>query len=110
MSASTTTDRYAKVIEVSKRVRWEIERDVIRGRHFDHGKAFLPAGLSEQIHAAALKAYRWQYIVSGVSEPRFQKVLFPMLTQAQGQRIQNALAQLTYAVPAPAEVAMPLAA
>ncbi len=43
---STTTERYARVIDVSKRVRWEIERDVIRGRHFDYGKTFLPAGLS----------------------------------------------------------------
>jgi hypothetical protein len=40
------TERYAKVIEVSKRVRWEIERDVIRGRGFDYGKTFLPTGLS----------------------------------------------------------------
>ena len=31
-SHTTPTERYAKVIEVSKRVRWEIERDVIRGR------------------------------------------------------------------------------
>jgi len=38
--------RYAKAIEVSKRVRWEIERDVIRGRRFDLDRAFLPAGLS----------------------------------------------------------------
>ena len=40
------TERYAKVIEVSKRVRWEIERDVIRGRGFDYDKTFLPTGLS----------------------------------------------------------------
>ena len=32
------TERYAKVIEVSKRVRWEIERDVIRGRRFDYAQ------------------------------------------------------------------------
>ena len=38
--------RYAKVIDVSKRVRWEIDRDLIRGRHFDYGKTFLPSGLS----------------------------------------------------------------
>jgi len=38
--------RYAKAIEVSKRVRWEIERDVIRGRRFELDRAFLPAGLS----------------------------------------------------------------
>jgi hypothetical protein len=43
---ATSTDRYAKVIEVSRRVRWEIERDVIRGRQFDHGKTFMPSGLS----------------------------------------------------------------
>src|SRR6478609_1869583 len=46
MSTPTNTERYAKVIEVSKRVRWEIERDVIRSRHFDYTKAFLPSGLS----------------------------------------------------------------
>ena len=39
--------RYAKAIEVSKRVRFEIERDVIRGRKFDFGKKFLPDGLSK---------------------------------------------------------------
>ena len=42
----STTNRYAKVIEISKRVRWEIERDVIRGRAFDFSKTFLPRGLS----------------------------------------------------------------
>ena len=39
--------RYAKCVEVSKRVRWDIERDVIRGRQFDFGKKFLPDGLSK---------------------------------------------------------------
>jgi len=28
-------ERYAKCIEVSKRVRWDIDNDVIRGREFD---------------------------------------------------------------------------
>jgi len=41
-----TTARYAKAIEVSKRIRWDIDRDVIRGREFDHSKKFLPDGLS----------------------------------------------------------------
>ena len=45
-SASATTERYARVIEISRRVRWEIERDVFRGRRFDYGKTFLPSGLS----------------------------------------------------------------
>jgi len=40
------TARYAQAIEASKRVRWDIERDVIRGRRFDFGRKFLPDGLS----------------------------------------------------------------
>jgi hypothetical protein len=41
-----TFDRYARCVEVSKRVRWEIDRDVFRGRQLDFGKKFLPDGLS----------------------------------------------------------------
>jgi len=41
------TERYAKVIEVSKRIRWDTDRDVIRGRNFDFAKKFLPDGLSK---------------------------------------------------------------
>jgi hypothetical protein len=43
----STTPRYAKCIEVSKRVRWDIDRDLIRGRTFDFSKKFLPDGLSK---------------------------------------------------------------
>jgi len=39
-----------------------------------------------------LKAYRWQYIVSGAQEPRFQQVLKALVTPAQMQRILHALA------------------
>jgi hypothetical protein len=38
--------RYAHCIEVSKRIRWEIERDVFKGRRFDFEREFLPSGLS----------------------------------------------------------------
>ena len=41
------TRRYAKCVEVSKRIRWDIDRDVIRGRIFDLSKPFLPDGLSK---------------------------------------------------------------
>lgn len=41
------TQRYAKCIEVSKRIRWDIDRDLIRGREFDFSKKFLPDGLSK---------------------------------------------------------------
>jgi hypothetical protein len=45
-AATLDTPRYAKTIEVSKRVRWDIDRDVIRDRHFDLDHTFLPDGLS----------------------------------------------------------------
>jgi hypothetical protein len=39
--------RYAKIVKVSKRIRWDIDRDVIRQREFDFTKKFLPNGLSK---------------------------------------------------------------
>ena len=44
---STDPTRYAKCVEVSKRIRWDTDRDVIRGRQFDFAKKFLPDGLSK---------------------------------------------------------------
>ena len=38
---------YAKTIEVSKRVRFDIEKDVFKGRSFDFRRKFLPDGLSK---------------------------------------------------------------
>jgi len=38
-----------------------------------------------------LKAYRWQYIVSGVQEPRFMEVLKSLVTKQQLDRIVIAL-------------------
>lgn len=40
-------DRYARCIDVSKRVRWDIDKDVIRNRDLDYAKPFLPEGLSK---------------------------------------------------------------
>ena len=40
------SSRYARCIESSKRVRWDIDEDVIRGRRFDTAHKFLPDGLS----------------------------------------------------------------
>ena len=41
------TDRYARSIAASKRVRWSIETDVVRNRTFDTKHKFLPDGLSK---------------------------------------------------------------
>jgi hypothetical protein len=46
ISKIASGDRYARCIETSKRVRWDIDADVIRGRHFDTAHKFLPDGLS----------------------------------------------------------------
>ena len=43
----TETDQYARCIEVSKRIRWDIDNDVIKGRQFDFGQKFLPDALSK---------------------------------------------------------------
>jgi len=43
---STGNTRYAKCIEASKKVRWEIDRDVIRGRAFDMDRKYLPDRLA----------------------------------------------------------------
>jgi hypothetical protein len=47
MRPESDSKKYAKCIEVSKRIRWEIDRDVIRGRAFDFSKKFLPDGISK---------------------------------------------------------------
>jgi hypothetical protein len=39
--------RYARCVNMSKKVEWEIDRDLIRGRHFDFSRRFLPDGLSK---------------------------------------------------------------
>jgi hypothetical protein len=78
---STHTDpaalsaRYAQCIEASKRVRWDIERDVIRGRRFDFGRKFLPDGLSRVGELPFLSA----------EEARF-------LSQVQGRTYANMFA------------------
>jgi hypothetical protein len=41
------TARYARIISASKRARWDIDDDVIRGRSFDLSQRFLPNGLSK---------------------------------------------------------------
>lgn len=46
MTQAVETGRYARAIESSKRVRWELERDVIQARSFDRAHKFLPDALS----------------------------------------------------------------
>jgi len=40
------TERYARAIAASKRIRWDIDNDVVRGRELDVTQKYLPDGLS----------------------------------------------------------------
>ena len=73
------------------------------------GTAF-DADARRRIDETMLKAYRWQYIVSGVMEPRFQKTLFALVSPAQRARIEAAMGPLGYAVPNEPAMALPMAA
>ena len=46
VSQDAITNGYDKCIAASKRVRWDIDADVIRDRDFDYALRFLPDGLS----------------------------------------------------------------
>lgn len=58
MQTSTAAEgnRYARCIEASKRIRWDIDRDVLRGRRLDAEKKFLPDGLSKAAELGFLGA------------------------------------------------------
>src|SRR6476619_2325651 len=40
------TEKYASCVEASKRVRWDIDRDIIRGRDFEMDYKLLPDSIS----------------------------------------------------------------
>ncbi len=52
------------------------------------------AGEQRALRDLVLRAYRWQYIISGVQHPHFGRLLTEMTTAAQMQRIQQALAPI----------------
>ncbi|HSP18603.1 MAG TPA: hypothetical protein VLQ79_03755 [Myxococcaceae bacterium] len=45
-TSPSAENRYARCLENSRRIRWDIDKDVIRGREFDLSGHFLPDGLS----------------------------------------------------------------
>ena len=65
--------------------------------------AAMSEAMQTSVHRQMLRAYRWQYIFSGVEERRFQKALRGMITPEQFQRIETALAPLaTVSIPSEA--------
>jgi hypothetical protein len=57
------------------------------------GARFTPEEIA-RLNAGILAAYRWQYIVSGVQDPRFSGLLGEMVTPEQSRRIGEALAPI----------------
>jgi hypothetical protein len=57
---------------------------------------------SAAVHAAVLYAYRWQYIISGVQEPRFTATLSDMITVTQAKRLMRELEPIVQRSPAEA--------
>jgi len=62
MNEKFDNSRYAKCINASKRVRWDIEDDVIRGRTFDQNEKYLPDGLSMVEEFTSLSADEQRYV------------------------------------------------
>jgi hypothetical protein len=62
ISKVSSSERYARCVEISKRVRWDIEDDVIRGRRFDAVHKFLPDGLSLADGFATLSAGEKRFV------------------------------------------------
>ncbi len=48
--------RYARVVELSRKSEWQVDRDLLRGRTFDFSRKFLPDGLSQIDRLAFLSA------------------------------------------------------
>jgi hypothetical protein len=85
-------DFIALVGAVDGLLQMQAEADVtyflqMRGRGLDPQQV-------ERLRAGVLRAYRWQYIVSGAQHPRFTEVLGRLITPEQGQRVGQALAPL----------------
>ena len=84
--APNESARYARAIQASKRARWDIDRDVIRGRTMDFTQKFLPDGLSrmrlfdvltpvQQIQMSQLQGRTYAYIFGLVERFIGAKVL-----------------------------------
>ena len=62
IARTTDSERYARCVLSSKRVRWDMDRDVIRGRRFDAAQKFLPDGLSLADQFTSLSAAEKRFV------------------------------------------------
>src|SRR5688572_22419100 len=64
---------YSQCIEASKRIRWDIDKDVIRGRQLDFSKTFLPDGLS-RVHQLDFLSDEEQKLISQIQGRTYAKM------------------------------------
>jgi hypothetical protein len=88
-------DLIALVAGVDGLLQMQAQADTDYFARIAEGIPYTPAQISE-IRNGMLAAYRWQYIVSGVMEPRFSKILASMISAQQAERMQAALAPLMH--------------
>ena len=72
----------------------QLQSDADAGYFLAASAARYGAEQAAQVRAVVLRAYRWQYILSGAQHPRFMEILGRLITAEQGQRIGRALAPL----------------
>jgi len=67
IQAARDSARYSRCISESRRVRWDIDADVLRGRHLDFRRTFLPASMSraEQLEFLGADEHRTLSHVQG---------------------------------------------
>jgi hypothetical protein len=57
-------------------------------------EADFDAQQAQELREGVLRAYRWQFILSGAQHPRFVKRLLSMITSEQAERVMGSLALL----------------
>lgn len=72
----------------------QAQSELDTGYFFRHSETKLTEEEVQRVKVGMLKAYRWQYIVSGVQLERFMKALSSKVTEKQMQRIVTALTPL----------------
>ena len=77
--------RYARCIKASKRVRWDIEADVFRGRSFDFARKFLPDGLTK-VHDLAFLTPTEKKLMSHV-QGRTYAYIFGLVERYIGAKV-----------------------
>ena len=85
VSASRRPNAYAKCIDASKRIRWDIDRDVLRGRTLDFTKKFLPDSMSK-VHELRFLAEDEQRLISQI-QGRTYANMFGLVERFIGAKI-----------------------